>query len=71
MNILIGIIILLVGLIIGVFASRFIIKKEFEKNPPISEEMIAAMLKSMGQPASQKKVNQVMKQMKTAGKKKK
>ncbi len=52
------------GIVAGTFLSRFTLKKHFEENPPISEEMIANMLKSMGQPASQKRVNQIMKNMK-------
>lgn len=64
------ILVLIIGLVVGLFSARFVIKKEFEKNPPISEDMIAAMLKGMGQPASQKRVNQIMKQMKGANKKK-
>jgi|688.fasta_scaffold1496831_2 uncharacterized protein YneF (UPF0154 family) len=63
--------ILIAGIAIGIFLARFVVKKEFEKNPPISEDMIAAMLKSMGQAPSQKRVNQIVKQMKEANKKKK
>lgn len=58
--------VLVVGFGIGVFASRYIVKREFEKNPPISEDMIAAMLRGMGQPASKKRVAQITKQMKSA-----
>lgn len=60
----------LAGIVAGTFLSRFTLKKHFEENPPISEEMIANMLKSMGQPASQKRVNQIMKSMKASSKKK-
>lgn len=58
----------LAGIIAGTYLSRFTLKKHFEENPPISEEMIANMLKSMGQPASQKRVNQIMKSMKAGNK---
>lgn len=54
------------GIVAGTFLSRFTLRKHFEDNPPISEEMIANMLKSMGQPASQKRVNQIMKNMKAS-----
>ena len=64
-----GLFILIVGIAIGIFLARFVVKKEFEKNPPISEDMIAAMLKGMGQAPSQKRVNQIVKQMKDANKK--
>lgn len=57
------------GIVAGTFLSRFTLKKHFEENPPISEEMIANMLKSMGQPASQKRVNQIMKNMKASSSK--
>lgn len=56
----------ILGIVAGTFLSRFTLKKHFEENPPISEEMIASMLKSMGQPASQKRVNQIMKNMKAS-----
>lgn len=60
------------GIVAGTFLSRFTLRKHFEDNPPISEDMIANMLKSMGQPASQKRVNQIMKNMKAnSGKKSK
>ncbi len=54
------------GIVAGTYLSRFTLKKHFEENPPISEEMIANMLKSMGQPASQKRVNSIMKNMKAS-----
>ena len=34
-----------------------------QKNPPINEQMIRAMLSSMGRTPSQKQVNQTMKAM--------
>ncbi len=61
--ILIVILAFILGIVAGTFLSRFTLRKHFEENPPISEEMIANMLKSMGQPASQKRVNQIMKSM--------
>lgn len=39
-------------------------KKYFKDNPPISEDMIVAMMSQMGQKPSAKKVNQVMNMMK-------
>lgn len=62
----------ILGIVAGTFLSRFTLKKYFQENPPISEDMVASMLKSMGQPASQKRVNQIMKNMKaSSGKKQK
>lgn len=60
----------ILGIVAGTFLSRFTLRKHFEENPPISEDMIANMLKSMGQPASQKRVNQIVKSMKANGKSK-
>ncbi len=56
----------ILGAVAGTFASRFTLKRYFQENPPISEEMIASMLKSMGQPASKKRVSQIMKNMKAS-----
>ncbi len=71
LNVLTYVGVLVVGVLIGIYLSRFIVKREFEKNPPISEEMIAQMLRSMGQPASKKRVTQITKQMKQANSKSK
>lgn len=53
-----------VGLIGGFYAARAYMKKYFQDNPPISEDMIVAMMSQMGQKPSAKKVNQVMNMMK-------
>jgi len=58
-----------VGLALGIFSARFIVKKELEKNPPISEDMIVAMLKGTGQPATKKRVNAIMKDIKQSARK--
>ena len=62
-------VIFIAGLALGMFLARYVVKKEIQKNPPITEDMISAMLKGMGQPATKKRVNQIMKQMKEAGRK--
>ncbi len=49
------------GLIGGFFIARTIIKKEIQKNPPINEDMIKAMYRSMGVTPSQARLNQTMK----------
>ncbi len=54
---------LIVGAIIGFVLARKFIMKQIKDNPPINEEMIKAMFRQMGRPASQKQVNQVMKSM--------
>lgn len=54
---------LIIGALIGFFASRHFMQKYFKKNPPINEKMIEAMMSSMGRKPSQKQVKQVMQQM--------
>lgn len=54
----------LVGLAAGFYGARLYMKKYFKENPPISEDMIAAMMSQMGQKPSVKKLNQVMNMMK-------
>ena len=58
------IIALLIGLGGGFYGARIYMKKYFKDNPPISEDMIVAMMSQMGQKPSAKKVNQVMNMMK-------
>ena len=55
---------LLVGATAGFYGARAYMKKYFKENPPISEDMIAAMMAQMGQKPSAKKLNQVMNMMK-------
>lgn len=54
---------LLIGAVIGFFIARNATKKYMEKNPPINEEMIKALMMQMGRKPSQKQVNQMMKSM--------
>ena len=54
---------LLIGAVIGFFIARNVTKKYIEKNPPINEEMIKALMMQMGRKPSQKQVNQMMKSM--------
>ncbi|AWM75481.1 MULTISPECIES: YneF family protein [Lactobacillus] len=55
---------LILGLVGGFYGARAYMKKYFKDNPPISEDMIVAMMSQMGQKPSAKKVNQVMNMMK-------
>lgn len=57
---LIGVVI---GAVIGFFLTKRYMMKYLEKNPPINEEMIKTLMQGMGRTASQKQVNQLMKQM--------
>ncbi len=54
---------LVVGAIIGFFGARLFIKKYMQKNPPINEQMITALMTSMGRKPNSKQVKQVMQQM--------
>ena len=55
--------ILIVGAIIGFFIAKKYMMKYLKKNPPINEEMIKTLMMQMGRTPSQKRVNQMMKQM--------
>ena len=57
---------MLVGAVIGFFVSRIVFKKYLEKNPPINENMIRAMMSQMGRKPSEKQVKQVMAAMNAA-----
>ena len=54
---------LLIGAVIGFFIARNVTMNYMEKNPPINEEMIKALMMQMGRKPSQKQVNQMMKSM--------
>lgn len=57
---------LLVGGVVGFFISRKVFKNYLEKNPPINENMIRAMMSQMGRKPSEKQVKQVMAAMNAA-----
>lgn len=63
---LIGIGALLIGAVAGFFISRYVFKRYLEKNPPINENMIRAMMSQMGRKPSEKQVKQVMAAMNNA-----
>ena len=48
------------GLVAGFFISRFVFKKQLEKNPPITEGMIRAMYMSMGRKPSEADIQRTM-----------
>lgn len=55
---------------LGFFIARSTMKSYMEKNPPIDEKIIRVMYMQMGITPSQKRINQVLAQVKqTAGKK--
>ncbi len=57
---------LLVGAVAGFFFARKYFQKYLEKNPPVNEQMIRAMMSQMGRKPSEKQVRQVMASMKQA-----
>ncbi|HHU55103.1 MAG TPA: YneF family protein [Acholeplasmataceae bacterium] len=57
---------ILVGGIVGFFLSRHFFQSYLEKNPPITEKMIRAMMQQMGRTPSEKQVRQIMASMKQA-----
>lgn len=54
------------GLVAGFFGARYFMKKELEKNPPISEAAIRAMFRSMGRKPSEAQIRAVMNSMKNS-----
>jgi len=66
LEIVLPILTLIVGLVVGFFAARKYFQKYLEKNPPINEQMVRAMMSQMGRTPSEKQVRQVMASMKQA-----
>lgn len=64
LGILIFVIGALLGAVAGFFGARAYMKKYFQDNPPVNEEMLKAMMMQMGQKPSEKKLNQMMNSMK-------
>ncbi len=54
---------LIVGLVVGFFLSQKYFKRYLEKNPPINEDMVRAMMMQMGRKPSEKQVRQVLNSM--------
>jgi uncharacterized protein YneF (UPF0154 family) len=65
--VLIAIIALLLGAVGGFFLARKYMQDYFKKNPPVNEDMLRMMMMSMGQKPSEKKIRQMMQQMKNQG----
>ncbi len=70
MQLWLAIVLIVVALLLGAVAGFFVSKKYFknylEKNPPVNEKMIRAMMSQMGRKPSEKQVRQVMNSMKQA-----
>ena len=54
---------LIIGVIVGFFGARLFIKNYMQKNPPINEQMITALMTSMGRKPNSKQVKQITSQM--------
>ena len=61
-GIIIGLI--LPGAVLGFFISRYVFKRQLQKNPPINENMIRAMFMQMGRKPSESQIRAVMNSMK-------
>lgn len=57
---------LLLGAVIGFFLAQRYFKKYLKENPPVTENMIRAMMTQMGRKPSEKQVRQVMQSMNQA-----
>ena len=65
--VLIAVIALIVGATGGFFLARKAMQDQLKKNPPVNEDMLRMMMASMGQKPSEKKIRQMMQQMKYQG----
>ncbi|MFA5503703.1 MAG: YneF family protein [Erysipelotrichia bacterium] len=52
--------VLIAGAVAGFFIARWWFQKQMKENPPINEKMIRAMFASMGRPASEKQIREIM-----------
>ncbi len=68
--ILFVVIALLVGAVGGFFLAKKTFENQLEKNPPVNEDMLRMMMAQMGQKPSEKKIRQMMQNMKTQNTKK-
>ena len=59
---------MIVTAVITFFVTRNYLQKQIEKNPPITEDMIRAMMTQMGRTPSEKQVRAVMRSMNAAKK---
>ena len=63
--ILLIVIALAVGAVGGFFLAKKTFKNQLEKNPPVNEDMLRMMMAQMGQKPSEKKIRQMMQNMKS------
>ncbi|MEG0285687.1 MULTISPECIES: YneF family protein [Vagococcus] len=63
--ILLIVIALAVGAVGGFFLAKKTFENQLEKNPPVNEDMLRMMMAQMGQKPSEKKIRQMMQNMKS------
>ena len=51
------------GIVLGFFLAKLYMENYLKKNPPINEQMITALMTSMGRKPNSKQVKQIMQQM--------
>ena len=61
---------LVIGLVVGFFLARYFLKKQLEKNPPITEKMIRTMFAQMGRTPSEKQIREIMRNINQSSNKK-
>ena len=54
---------ILAGAIAGFYVTRYIFKRQLEKNPPVNRNMIRAMYMQMGRKPSEKDITRVLETM--------
>jgi len=59
--VLIIVLVLIVGIVLGFLVAKKYMVKYLKDNPPITEEVVRAMMAQMGRTPSEKQVRQVMK----------
>ena len=52
--------VLILGLAVGFFVSRYVFKRQLQKNPPINEKMIRALYQSVGRKPSEADIQRTM-----------
>ncbi len=55
---------LILGAVAGFFGARYLIKKQLQDNPPITEDQIRAMYRSMGRKPTEAQIRATMNAMK-------
>ncbi|WP_338969237.1 YneF family protein [Spiroplasma endosymbiont of Labia minor] len=59
-GLIIGLVCLIVGGVAGFFITRMIVRKQLRDNPPITENQIRAMYRSMGRKPSEADIKRTM-----------